>query len=608
MIAVLINRPVSKCELQEIELILKENPTAIVYTTSKMKLPFPVEVIIQDSEIKKKLNHQAMADILSFGEILYDGKAITDWLTFNNMSVWHYHKFRLYFLLSNLLNECQLVMDYSARYSKVIWFTAGPDPLLLTAIPANVSVRVVVGQKGSGSSLPSKINFLLYIVIRLFQGVFSIGKTGNIEHLIIDRSTRQPCLDLNDLSIKMENYNLAYIIAKAGQDFAIIDEIEIPKFNRNQPFRIAKWMLVNTRKHLLRIPGEYILIRAFFIRSVRTNSKKIELSLKKSISQLAEQYQDGHTAWILKQLQRFHSASALYIFKNQAYSAFFKSRKFKTISTIDENSPNVKSILDSARQYNIQTIGIQHGIIHDLHPAYVLTPKDIERKIQCDKFIVWGFNWKDYLSKKIGYPKSMIFIAGQSRTDIIPVLNERHKQLVENLQLPKKKIIVFASQPLPDKMLRERAAFDVLSGVSKLDDVHLVIKLHPAEVNDPDYYNNIALQVGCSNYSIVTDKDLYLIIAACDLLITISSTVGAETVYFGKPLIILDHLNEDLLGYIKQGVAFKATNQTDLTQIIREVIDGKIQVDKNAYAKFIEQNAYRIDGKTSERILKIIRN
>ncbi len=608
MIAVLINRPVSKYEIHEIGLILKKNSSAKAYTTSNMMLPFPAEVIVQDSDIKKKLNHKAMADILSFGEIISNGMPITDRLTINGMSLWHYHKFRLYFLYSNLLNEMQLVKDYSHKYSQVIWFTAAPDPLLLAEISSNVSVRVAVKQKGSGTELLSKLNYLFYLAIRLLQGIFSLGKTRNIEHLIIDRSTRQPCLDLNDLSIKMENYNLAYIIAKAGKNFAIIDEIEIPKFSRNQPFRIEGWMLTNTRKHLLRIPGEYLLVRALFNPSVRYNSRAIEQKLKKTVSQLAKENPEGYAAWILKQLQRFHSASALYIFKNQAYNAFFKTRRIKSISTIDENSPNVKSIIDSARLYDIKTIGIQHGIIHDLHPAYVITPQDLERNILCDKFIAWGQNWKEYLSKRIGYPESMIFIAGQPRTDIIPVLNDRHEQLVEKLHLPNKKIVVFASQPLPDKMLRERAAFDVFSGVSRLDNVHLLIKLHPAEVGNPDYYTKIAQQTGCTDYSIMTDTDLYLIIAACDLLITISSTVGAETVYFGKPLIILDHLNEDLMGYVKQEVAFKATNQNELTQIINGVIDGELKIDEIAYTNFIEQNAYRIDGKASQRILDIIGN
>lgn len=608
MIAVLINRPISKDEIHEIDLVLKKDSSAKAFTTSNITLPFAAEVIVQDADLKKRANHDAMAGILGFGEIEANGISITERLTFNGMSLWHYHKFRIYFLLSNLLSEVGIMLDYSAKYQQVIWYTSGPDPSLLTSIPANVSIKLANKPNGKSKMLMSKFYYFLYVAIRFIQGVITSKKVNKVKHLFIDRSTRQPCLDLNDLSIKKENYNLAYIFAKADKEFAIIDEIEIPKFSNNQPFRIEKWMFFNTRKHLLRIPGEYILMRAFFISSVRRNSIEIKQRLMASVSDLMKLYPNGQTAWILKQLQKFHRASGLYIHKNQAYDAFFKNRDFRSISTIDENSPNVKSILDSARLNNILTIGIQHGIIHDLHPAYVITPQDIKRKILCDKFIVWGENWKQYMMRNIGYPESMIYIAGQPRTDIIPVLLREHQKLTTKLSLPDKNIVVFASQPLPDKMLRERAAFDVFTTMGKMDNVHLVIKLHPAEVNDPDYYNKIAAQVGCTNYSIMFDTDLYLVIASCNLLITISSTVGAETIYFGKPLVILDHLNEDLLGYVKQGIAFKATNQSELNGIIRGILSGDLKVDTEAYTRFIEQNAYRIDGKTSDRILDIIRN
>jgi len=608
MIAVLINRPISKEEIHEVEFVLKRDSSAIVYTTSNITLPFPAEVVVQDTDLKKRANHDAMAGILGFGEIEAEGISITERLTINGMSLWHYHKFRIYFLLSNLLSEVDIMRDYSARYDQVIWYTSGPDPSLLTLIPSNVSIKLARNPKGKSKMLLSKFYYFVYVSIRFIQGVVASKKTNKVKHLFIDRSARQSCLDLNDLSIKKENYNLAYLFAKADKDFAIIDEIEIPKFINGQPFRIERWMLSNTRKHLLRIPGEYILLSAFFHSSVRRNSKEIKQRLLASVSELVKLYPSGQTAWILKQLHRFHRASELYIYKKQAYDYFFKDRNFLSISTIDENSPNVKSILDSARLHNIQTVGIQHGIIHDLHPAYVITPQDIKRKILYDKFIVWGQNWKQYMMRKIGYPENMLFIAGQPRTDIIPVLLNEHQKLSAKLQLPDKDIIVFASQPLRDKMIRERAAFDVFTTVSGMDNVHLVIKLHPAEINESDYYNKIAAQIGCTNYSIVLDTDLYLVIASCTLLITISSTVGAETIYFGKPLIILDHLNEDLLGYVKQRVAFKATNQSELNEIIRGILLGDLKVDMEAYTRYIEQYAYRIDGKTSERILDIIRN
>ena len=97
---------------------------------------------------------------------------------------------------------------------------------------------------------------------------------------------------------------------------------------------------------------------------------------------------------------------------------------------------------------------------------------------------------------------------------------------------------------------------DVFSALKDIPDAHLVIKLHPAEFNDFDYYHDLARKSGCSNYQIVLQVDLYLLISLSDIVITCFSTVGAETVYFNKPLIILDHLKQDIQGYYKGRYCF----------------------------------------------------
>ena len=53
-------------------------------------------------------------------------------------------------------------------------------------------------------------------------------------------------------------------------------------------------------------------------------------------------------------------------------------------------------------------------------------------------------------------------------------------------------IILFASQPQRDAQLRYASAFDVFTAVKDNADVTLIIKLHPAELNDIKYYESIA--------------------------------------------------------------------------------------------------------------------
>jgi CDP-glycerol glycerophosphotransferase (TagB/SpsB family) len=134
----------------------------------------------------------------------------------------------------------------------------------------------------------------------------------------------------------------------------------------------------------------------------------------------------------------------------------------------------------------------------------------------------------------------------------------------------------------------------------------LIVKLHHREFADSDYYNAIAKEVGCTNYVLDTKSDLYQLIARSDVLITCFSTVGTETVYFYKPLVILDHLKQDIQGYAAEGVAFQATDSDNLTSILSGIFDGTLKVNRAKYDSFIQKYAFRIDGKVAERCIKAI--
>jgi CDP-glycerol glycerophosphotransferase (TagB/SpsB family) len=154
--------------------------------------------------------------------------------------------------------------------------------------------------------------------------------------------------------------------------------------------------------------------------------------------------------------------------------------------------------------------------------------------------------------------------------------------------------------------LRYRAASDVFKAARKLPNTQLVVKLHPREFADSGYYSAIAAEVGCTNYTIDKTSDLYHLIASCDVLITCFSTVGTETVYFHKPLIILDHLKQDIAGYAAEGVAFQATDADSLASILSGIFRGTLRADRTKYDSFIRKYAYRIDGKVAERCIEAI--
>jgi len=101
---------------------------------------------------------------------------------------------------------------------------------------------------------------------------------------------------------------------------------------------------------------------------------------------------------------------------------------------------------------------------------------------------------------------------------------------------------------------------------------------------------------------------LYLLISLSDIMITCFSTVGAETVYFNKPLIILDHLKQDIQGYAREGIALQTSNSKELKNNIEKILTDEISINKTAYQNYIEKYAYKIDGKVADRIIEFLKN
>ena len=601
--AIVIHRLLSLNEIQEIKTTSEHSPDTEIYSNSSQQFPFPIKVLEQDVEIKRSINFRTMDELLNFGERQIEEKPITEWLTANDMSLWHYHKFRIYFLLRNLSYESALVGEFSSGFETITWFTQSRDIEFLCH-SSNVQFIYPESKKGNSTSYTAIAKYAVFAAYRFLRGVFS--HPPKARHILIDRSIKQPCLDIRTLELRKDNYNLAYVFSRAPQNFMIIDEMEVPKFKNGSKFTWNKWMFTNTHSHLKQVTGEYILMRALFSLKTMRRTKQEEKAIKTTLNHLKAQLTSNPELLMLHYLQRFHGANRFYIFKKLAYQNYFRKNNFLSVATIDENSPAVKCILDAAKAQGITTFGIQHGNVHDLHPAYRYTKDDQKRKVVPDFTLVWGDYWKNFLSNVAEYPENSLLVAGQSRTDIIPVLQKMQGSLKKKLGLPESDIVVFASQLQQDPLLRERAAKDVFVMAAEMPETHLVIKLHPGEANDASYYQEIAESVKCNNYRIVNQMDLYELIASCQLLITCFSTVGTETIYFGKPLIILDHLKQDLQGYIKDKVAFGAYNSTDLARIATKILQGALKPDMDAYNSYIYEHSYKIDGNASQRIIDLI--
>ncbi len=606
MTAVIIKRQLFKEEINEILKLSAGDKLLKLYTTVSIPESLKGLTIYNpelDEPLKGKIYHDLLKKTIDFGDKIIGGKSVSNWLTIDNASIWNYHKYSIYFSIRNLFITVDEINDILKSFDNVILFTDDSRLGNLIRVKSNQKFDIRYRRIKLKKDFLSIINYTIFVKLRFIQNLFVPIKDAR--HMILDVVIPNTYLDIPGLNPVKGNHIIGYMLKKADNEFILNSESEIPKFTKKRKFRLGQ-IVSNKLYNIKTIHSEGILFKRIFSVSLIRKIINRNRYLKNIYLTEFGTPEDEIDFFFIELIKKFHYNSLFFLFKYYAYKSFFKKYKIKTISTTDENSGVIKSVLDAAKSENVITVGIQHGNIYELHAAYMYSRNDQERNIMTDYTLVWGKFYKSLLAEKGNYKSDSLIINGHIRSDVVPhIINK--EQTIQSLSQDNP-IIVFASQPQRDDSLRRRAARDVFTAAKKLENVTLIVKLHPAEKNDKNYYTEIASEAGCSNYKILLDEDLYLLIASCKALVTCFSTVGTETAYFYKPLIILDHLKLDIQGYKKEGIAYQVTNSNELYSFLKDILEGKFSINKNAYDKLISKYAYKIDGKSSDRCLNFIKS
>ncbi len=604
MEAIIINRTLSG-EEEEVILNLLQNQHIDIYTNNEIPeklLKFLKGRFEISLEEKKHQNNKIFQHIINFGEHLINDVPITDLLMVENASIWHYHKFRSYFFISNLSYEIKAIENLAARYIKVKIYS---DNTFLQYYFHSSNIKFILPIKVlRKTNFLAAFNYAFFFLTRVLLSILLLNKIKKKNHIIIDHSIKQPCLNLLTLKPEHGNYNLQYLFEKLDDEFAILDDLEIPKFFQGASFKLHSYYFTFKKN---RFNSEYVLFWGIFSKKIKKKLKEQSIELENKYDLIKSQISDPIDQLIINYLISLHQTSKFFLFKYFSFRQFFQKHSFKSISSIDENSPRIKSIMDAAKVNNLLTFGIQHGIIHDLQPNYHFTSNDKKRNVTTDCTLVWGSYWENKLYDNANYPNNSIKITGFIRTDIIPRLKSIDDKKLFNLK-EDQWMIVFASQPLKDADMRRHVAYEVFSGIKNIDNCRLVLKLHPAEMNDTEYYSKIAKDAGCSNVIINGTIDLYLLISKADIVITSFSTVGLESVFFNKPLITIDPLKQDIQSYHKDKIAFQASNNKELSGYIRGLMNGSLSFNQDVYNNYLKDQVYKIDGNVSNRCIDIIKS
>lgn len=166
------------------------------------------------------------------------------------------------------------------------------------------------------------------------------------------------------------------------------------------------------------------------------------------------------------------------------------------------------------------------------------------------------------------------------------LLDEAHEFRTKKGWLDKK-VILWASQPEPKKhpftgapanpSLPRDVDTALLSAASKHPEWKIVIRHHPGESISPRDWPDGAYISG-------SDEDLAVLLKACDVVVTMTSTVGVEGLLLGKPLVTV---NQSVFcadaPYAEMGLARGIDHLDCLEEVLVEVISGRWQPKERLY-------------------------
>lgn len=474
----------------------------------------------------------------------------TDFYSSEGFDPWFLEHFRLYFNYRNFLLKIASIEVFLSQFPEGIIITRNPK---ISDFIESDSVKLVSEKVRKGFDIFP----LLYEVKKI---IFSKSKSFSKSEILLFKSSRS------------ENGYL-YSVFSSFTSRNILEKKKNNESSYDSDYILKKYFLSkNWIKDFLNIKKAFDDL-VFQLRSKSFNSNHDKLIVDFFINNLKSQF--------------------LYFLRFKSFVKFFKSNSIKGIFLTDENSPQIKVIQYAAKINNIKVFAYQHGSIHSLHPAYIFGFYNT-KPLLADVTFLWGKYFEALLLDKGGYSKKSIFTSGKIQNKINKSLN---KSISKN-----RKVILFATQPQRDPFLRKKQIKDVMLCIKGLsDDYQLVIRPHPNEISD-DFFIDISDSLNFSDYIIDRVSDLHSNFDSCYLMITSFSTVGTEFIPYYKPMIILDYLDQDLIGYIKRGVGIQVKNREDLMT----VFSNSISIDNQAYDSFIEDFFFKLDNKAEERIINRI--
>ncbi|HYW81211.1 MAG TPA: CDP-glycerol glycerophosphotransferase family protein, partial [Thermoguttaceae bacterium] len=277
----------------------------------------------------------------------------------------------------------------------------------------------------------------------------------------------------------------------------------------------------------------------------------------------------------------------------------------KVVLVQEEFYPRGMQTIAAARQLGIETVGVQHGTMGPAHLVYRVPQGHVEGAPNPDFFSVYGEYAKEVVSHWGAYPADRVWVTGGPRFDPIARRAADTDAARQRLDLPADKFIVLLTTWRHTLSYEpSRAVFEVAAG---RDDVLVCLKTHP-NWSDTTEYRELARRAGAANVRFYQDR-LDDLVAACDLMISGSSTTLLDAMLAGKATISVNFQDEpERYPYVADGGALGAQSVEQLRDAIERVRSGRDDLAlQEARRKFLKRHVGpSADGRAAETLVTMI--
>ena len=251
----------------------------------------------------------------------------------------------------------------------------------------------------------------------------------------------------------------------------------------------------------------------------------------------------------------------------------------KALVVAEEMYPPAMIDIAAAKEVGIPAVGVQHATIFPMHFVYTLPPGQVRGAPIPDRFAVYGEFAKETVCRLGAYPAERVWMTGATRLDHLVTSPPDSFEARRRLGLPAdKQIVLIPTQTAAWFPSAVRAALDFLKGRRSC---LVCLKIHPKRVAMPaEAYRNLAREVGADNVLVFDDRYEDLL-AACDVLVSASSTTVLEAILLGRTTICANFSGEAAwYPYGEDGGSLPARNPQEMREMLEQALDHPEQVSR----------------------------